>query len=66
MERKEKINKIIDFVSFYPQSTASRSITRRILKRGHHEFSQELAFELEEGLLKTHEEEVNLCYDLVK
>lgn len=66
MEQSRKIQQILEFVSHYPESTASRTVIRRILKKGYQEFSSELTVQLEEELGKTDHELVNLCYDLVK
>lgn len=66
MDRNNKIRSIVEFVSSYPESTASRTVTRRVLNRDYFEFSQDLAFHLQERLSKIKEEDLDFYYYLVK
>lgn len=67
MNRDEKINEIVDFVTHHPECTASRAILRRYyLNNFDYETSNELGVELEKVLSKKKKDEVEFCFYLVK
>ncbi len=66
INRKKRIERIVEFVSHHPASHASQTVTRRVLKRSSHEFSDELAATLRNRLQQSDSELVDFCYYLVK
>lgn len=67
MNKNDKIDAIIDFVTSHPESTASRTIMRRyFLSNDMYESSKELGFELKDILQKEEKDEIDFCYYLVK
>jgi len=67
MQDEEKIAEIIKFVIEHPESTASRAILRRYyLNTDKYETGNELGIELKEVLTNKNQDEIDLCYYLVK
>jgi hypothetical protein len=66
MPNSPKINEIINFVTKHPQSTASRRICREVLGAAMEHFNEEFALDLETGLHRNNEEQINAYYSLVR
>lgn len=67
MNKDDKIETIIKFITSYPGSTATRTILQRhYMNNNEFETSHELGIELKNLLLKKDNEEIDFCYYLVK
>ncbi len=67
MKRVDKIYEIVDFVTHYPECTASRAILRRFYLNNYtYESSQELGIILHKKLNKEKRDEIEFCFYLVK
>ncbi|MFW6281493.1 MAG: hypothetical protein ACOC1O_01705 [bacterium] len=67
MNRNDKIEEIVEFVTNYPECTASRAILRRYyLNNYNYETSKELGFELKDVLNVKNKDEIEFCFYLVK
>lgn len=67
MNKKEKIDEIVYFVTKFPESTASRAILRRYhMNNNFYETSKELDIELRDILKEKTNYEIDFCFYLVK
>ena len=67
MNRSDKIEEIVNFVTHFPDSTASRAILRRFyLNYYKYESSDELGIALQNTLDKKESDEIEFCFYLVK
>lgn len=66
MSKSAKINDIVTFVTSHPQTVASRRICREIIGEALERFNEEFAVELESGLNRITDEQVDSFYTLIK
>lgn len=66
MSKSTKINDIITFVTKHPQTVASRRICRETIGEALERFNEEFAVELESGLNRISDEQVDSFYTLIK
>lgn len=66
MSKAAKINDIVNFVTNHPQTVASRRICREIIGEALERFNEEFAVELESGLNRVSEEQIDSFYTLIK
>ncbi|MGE5607575.1 MAG: hypothetical protein ACM3YE_18020 [Bacteroidota bacterium] len=66
MSKSTKISDIVDFVTKHPQTVASRRICREIIGEALERFNEEFAVELESGLNRISDEQVDSFYTLIK
>jgi hypothetical protein len=66
MPENSKIPEIIKFVTKHPESTAGRRICREILGQAVERFNEEFAMELETGLKRHDDNQINTYYSLVR
>jgi hypothetical protein len=66
LSKSIKINDIVNFVTSHPQTVASRRICREIIGEALERFNEEFAVELETGLNRITDEQIESFYSLVK
>jgi hypothetical protein len=66
MSKSAKIKDIVNFVASHPQTVASRRICREIIGEALERFNEEFAVELESGLNRISEDQVDSFYTLIK
>lgn len=66
MDKKTKIEAIVDFVGKHPQTVASRRICRETLGEGMERFNQEFSSELTSKLTSGDEQQINSYYYLIR
>lgn len=66
MSKSAKIRDIVNFVTSHPQTVASRRICREIIGEALERFNEEFAVELESGLKRISDEQVDSYYTLIK
>lgn len=60
------INDIVNFVTSHPQTVASRRICREIIGEALERFNEEFSVELESGLNRIPDEQIESFYSLIK
>lgn len=66
MDKKARIEAIVDFIGKHPQTVASRRICREVLGEGMERFNQEFSSELTSKLGTRDEEQINSYYYLIR
>lgn len=66
MSKSTKVTDIVKFVTSHPQTVASRRICREVLGEALERFNEEFAVELESGLNRITDEQVDSFYSLIK